>query len=320
MMVNNNRIKLAAGLALMITLVAPESKAFPLLCSDPSRLASSYRVMSQEVAIIKQEIESNLNIIKEIQNGGFAAAGAAIFGKIQNGDYDRFGKSVNALERQSKELTMSQEELDKARAEEQKKREAEMERMKQENIEKQQQAERMQALRSAEERAKEEAKSQRGDNIFSSAYNWLKNNQSFTQGVQDTLNGVANGDVGDILSGSFGAAGGATGNSYLDSLGDIASGAADSLGNGGSFKDVLDDLTHNGDIQNGVNGLKDEYEGQKERDEAAAKQAEEDLKNSLEQAKNDLQQQLCQMCKDNAIKAGKSELDAAMQCLAECSN
>ena len=95
MMVNIRKFNILVGVAFMITFAAPETKAFPLLCMDNMNLVQSAKVTMQEIMIIKQEVESNLRIVDEIRNGGFAAAGAMIFDKIQNGDYDRFGKALS---------------------------------------------------------------------------------------------------------------------------------------------------------------------------------------------------------------------------------
>ncbi len=71
--------------------------AFPLPTLDIKRIGQSLKQTKLMVDQYKQEVESNLQIVKQIQNGGYAAAAGALFGKIANGDYDRFGSMYQDL-------------------------------------------------------------------------------------------------------------------------------------------------------------------------------------------------------------------------------
>lgn len=91
-------IKLAGFLlSLSVILYGRASFAFPLPTMDMTRLAQSAKTVKLQIDQVQQEIESNLHIIKQIQNGGYAAAARELFGKVQNGDYDRFGALVKNL-------------------------------------------------------------------------------------------------------------------------------------------------------------------------------------------------------------------------------
>ena len=72
-------------------------QAFPLPTADMKRIASSAKTVKLQVDQVRQEIQSNIQIIKMIQNGGYAAAAGALFGKIENGDYERYGTMFGDL-------------------------------------------------------------------------------------------------------------------------------------------------------------------------------------------------------------------------------
>lgn len=82
-----------------------KAEAFPLPTLDISRITTAVQNTMHAVQEIKQEIESNLRIIQEIQNGGFMAAAGDLFGKIQNGDYDRFGQNLKAIRSNTKDIS-----------------------------------------------------------------------------------------------------------------------------------------------------------------------------------------------------------------------
>lgn len=209
---NKFKVLLLAGFTAVSAV--PAAEAFPLLCSDPSRLAASLRVSMQDAQIIYTEVMSNYAIIKEIQNGGFASAGAAVFGKIQNGDYDRFGNSLASSLKEGKSMSDNVAKRENKVAEEVAERNAKT-------------AAALKEAKAESDAATEAAKNERGKNAFSNAYNWLKNNRSFTSGASNALNGISNGDWGSALSGAAGATGSALGGS----AGDIVSGASDNAGN-----------------------------------------------------------------------------------------
>ena len=229
-MVNIKRIKIVAGMAFMITLYSSRAFAFgiPLLCGDMGNLVASAKVIMSEVMIIKQEVESNLRIIEEIRNGGFAAAGAMIFEKIQNGDYDRFGQSLTNIKNEGKNAT----ENVKARKEMKEREKALIASGMSEKEAKLKAQQEVSAKLEEEKRkrmlAAEGAKMSRGKNAGQKAYDWLKNNKSFTSGASSALRGVESGNIGQIVSGAAGATGGAVGD---NAVGNVFTNTANSAGN-----------------------------------------------------------------------------------------
>lgn len=76
---------------LMVTSATREAKAFgiPLLSYDIPRVAENVQKITTMVMQVKAEVESHIQIIKQIQHGGFGAAAGMLFAKIENGDYER---------------------------------------------------------------------------------------------------------------------------------------------------------------------------------------------------------------------------------------
>ncbi len=97
MNVNTTKIWAGSLLGLCLAFYSHVSMAFPLPTMDMGRLAQSAKTVKLQIDDIKQEIDSNMHIIKQIQNGGYAAAAKELFGKIQNGEYDRYGSMVSNL-------------------------------------------------------------------------------------------------------------------------------------------------------------------------------------------------------------------------------
>lgn len=64
----------------------------PMPTRDWNRLLASGKHGVQIANQVKTEVKSNLDIIKQVQHGGYGAAAGELFGKIENGDYDRYGK------------------------------------------------------------------------------------------------------------------------------------------------------------------------------------------------------------------------------------
>lgn len=233
MMVGMSKNKFAIGLAFMITMASSEAHAFgiPLLCMDIKRLISSVRVTMQQVMIIKQEIDSNMRIIKEIQNGGFAAAGAMIFDKIQNGDYDRFGQALSTMKEEGQDMA--------ANAKSQKAYKAAEEEAKKKGLDEKsvkaaaEQARNEELERAKQERIKknEEAKANRGSNAFKNSYDWLKNNSGVTEGASSALRGLDSGNWGQALSGAAGATGGAINSGGESTVGNVFNDASYGAGN-----------------------------------------------------------------------------------------
>ena len=78
--------------SLLIYMWSSVCMAYPLPTVDWKRLGDSAKQASQIAKQVQIEVQSNLNIIRQIQNGGYAAAAGELFGKIERGDYDRYGK------------------------------------------------------------------------------------------------------------------------------------------------------------------------------------------------------------------------------------
>ena len=164
--------------------------AFPLPTLDIKRIGQSLKQTKLMVDQYKQEVESNLQIVKQIQNGGYAAAAGALFGKIANGDYDRFGsmyKDIGANLKTAATSTQAafakkakREEIHKKMAEKEAKRKVE-----------------------AAEKAKAAAAKLTSDNVESykeskwkKSYNWIKNHgnqlSSASYGVSNSLESGGN--------------------------------------------------------------------------------------------------------------------------------
>ena len=239
MMVKISKNKLAIGLAFMITFTSSRAYAFgiPLLSNDIKRLIDSARIILQQVMIIKQEIDSNLAIIKEIQNGGFASAGAMIFDKIQNGDYDRFGNALTSVQNESKNMAISYQ------ATKERKR-LEQEGLAQNMTEEQARAYARQQVELNAQKQYEEylnnkaaAKAARGENTFQSSYNWLKNNTGVTSGASSALRGVDSGNWGQVLTGAAGVTGSSINSKGENTVGNIFNDA--SYGAGSALNSAL---------------------------------------------------------------------------------
>ena len=88
------RVKLVVcTLASLLIYMWPSAcMAFPLPTADWKRLGDSAKQAMQIAKQVQIEVQSNMYIIKQIQNGGYAAAAGELFGKIARGDYDRYGQ------------------------------------------------------------------------------------------------------------------------------------------------------------------------------------------------------------------------------------
>ena len=223
MMVKIGKNKMAIGLAFMITLASSKAYAFgiPLLSADMKRLIDSARMILQQVMIIKQEIDSNLAIIKEIQNGGFAAAGAMIFEKIQNGDYDRFGNALSTVKNESQDMAANVQAAEIRKDIEKKKLAAGASKEEAKAYAQQETARRLQEAKEAREKARLAAKEARGENAFNKSYDWLKKNSGVTSGASNALRGVDNGNWGQALAGAANVTGSSINSGGESKLGNI---------------------------------------------------------------------------------------------------
>lgn len=225
MMVEIKKVKLLAVFALTMMAMTPDAKALiPLLSADFGRLTSAAQITMNDIMIIKQEIDNNIKAIKEIQNGGFAAAGAAIFGNIQSDELDRFGNMWSDAKSQYDEIkNMSdsvQDQLKQAEEELKNRYGEEYERLKD---------------------AKEEI--DRGKAAFDNAYSWYKDNKSDPGNAlkdivdnidDDTLNNALSGDwnqfgidADDVRNFTNDVADGGLGGAFNSATGDIGSGIKD---------------------------------------------------------------------------------------------
>ncbi len=89
----------------------------PLPSIDFSRIAENVKKTISQVTEIKAEIDSNIMILREIQNGGYAAAAGMLFSKIERGDYDRLGRNVKGVSENYDALTMEFKGMSVARKE-----------------------------------------------------------------------------------------------------------------------------------------------------------------------------------------------------------
>lgn len=174
--------------SLLIYMWSSVCQAYPLPTVDWKRLGDSAKQASQIAKQVQIEIQSNMNIIKQIQNGGYAAAAGELFGKIENGDYDRYGK-----------MFADSKQVLKDGADATKKKKEEDAKIKQENQEK--------AAETAEKTAKdiEEAKekadaAQKANNEkakkskWSQAYSWVKKyGRSTSNAAFGTADAIKNG-------------------------------------------------------------------------------------------------------------------------------
>lgn len=224
------KIKIMAGTAFMITMISSNAHAFgiPLLSADMQRLVTSVKVTMNEIMIIKQEVESNLKIIEEIRNGGFASAGAMIFDKIQNGDYDRFGQSLKNVRNEGLSAADNVKARKKYKEFEEQARKDGLSEKEAKAKAQQQVAEYLDQERADRLKKQQEARDKRAGNAFNKSYNWLKNNQAVTSGASSALRGVDSDNWGQVLSGAAGVTGGAIGDKKA---GDAFSNASYSAGN-----------------------------------------------------------------------------------------
>lgn len=228
-----NKRKLMWTTVLMITFGAEKAMAFPLPTFDLKRIATGLRDAYYQVMEIKQEVESNLKIIKEITNGGYGAAAKDLFAKIQNGDYDRFGNNLFSLGEYAKAGKSNFQSF-----KDQKERENELRSQGMaEDVAREQAQLEGAGKRAATERARQEAlrnrsNKEKNDTFFNNAYDWLKDNRSVTNDAFSAIDagksGNAGGVVGSLLHGTGGAINSA-GNEGLGNIFQQSSGAGNAL-------------------------------------------------------------------------------------------
>lgn len=217
MIVQQPQISLITVLSFVIISIAGESLAYPISTNDVKRVAASVQGVSMKAVQIKQEYENNLKIIQEIQNGGYAAAAGDLFGKIQNGDYDRFGDNIKNAREDIYNGTHSAKKVDE------RKKKLEAERL---EAEKKALAEEQEARANATANAKA-AHKKANKSFFGRAYDWIKGNRLATDAALATVNTIEDGGkLSDIVSSStksVGAAVGGNDGAEISSLGGVVS-------------------------------------------------------------------------------------------------
>ena len=281
------RMGLITILILVIISIAGKSWAFPLPTADIKRIGSSIQVTMQQVMQIKQEIESNLHIIEEIQNGGYAAAAGDLFAKIQNGDYDRFGDNLKGLKSSTYDATHSAQKVKERKEKEE--------------------ADRKERERKALEKEKE-AK-EKGDAVaekthksfFNRAYNWVKDNRLVTDSALGAVNAAKDGDwsnvVNDAARSAGGAVGGGNGNE-ISSLGGIVSSGMDIVGNSNDLGEIITNTATNGKLSDNLNNLNREHEELERQRQEAEKQRNEELAAQLKEQMKKLEEQMAEERKE----------------------
>ena len=154
----------------------------PLSTFDRSRVGASLKHGAEIAKQVQIEIKSNLNIIKQIQNGGYAAAAGELFGKVENGDYDRYGKmfadSKQVLKDGADATKKKKEEDAKVQEKNQETAAKAAKEIAKDNKEAQKQADAVQKVNN------EKAKKSK----WSQAYNWVK---KYGRSTADTAFGTA---------------------------------------------------------------------------------------------------------------------------------
>lgn len=195
-------------LCLSLILCAENASAFPLPTQDMARLAQSAKATKLQIDEIYQEYQSNMHIIQQIQNGGYAAAARELFGKIQNGDYDRYGGMVKnlgvSLETGAANAQAVASKKEKRKEINEKLAKKELERKKK-------------AAEEAKAKADQKQKESEGlakKSAWDKAYSWVKKNSvsavdAISSGVSTIENG---GSVKDIYNNTKGSIGNIAGN------------------------------------------------------------------------------------------------------------
>lgn len=217
MIIQQQQTGLITVLSFVIISIAGESLAYPISTNDVKRVAASVQGVALKTVQIKQEYENNLKIIQEIQNGGYTAAVGDLFGKIQNGDYDRFGDNIKNAREDIYNGTHS------ARKVEERKKKLEAERLEAEKRAlEEEQAARANATANAKAAHKKANKS-----FFARTYDWIKGNRLATDAALATVNTIEDGgklsDIVNYSTKSAGAIVGGNDGAEISSLGGVVS-------------------------------------------------------------------------------------------------
>lgn len=225
-MAKKKNLKFIAVLAFMIAFGSGRAEAF--INFDIERVGSAILNGLQQGLQIKNEFDSYMAMAKEAQERGYAQTAQDLFGKMQNGDFDRFGDELAGLRESALDATQSAQAVEERKAKEEADRKAQME-----------------AQLRAEEAARKEAegeskaahsKAKAKEPFWKKTYNWLKNNSSTTDAGFNTLDNIKNGDAVNAVRNAADGAGGVVGGEDgqgIGMLGNQVGTGADIIRNGG---------------------------------------------------------------------------------------
>ena len=248
MMAKKKNLEALSILVFVITLMSGRAEAF--INFDVKRVGTAVMNGVQQGLQIKSEIDSNLAMVKDIQNRGFAATAQDLFGRIQNGEYDRFGDMLTGLKENAMDATQSAQEVKARKDREEADREAKMEAM----LRAEEAARKAAEPGSAEAHAQMKAK----QSIWKNAYNWVKNHKSATDAGFGTLDSIKNGDVANAVRNAAGGAGNVVGGEAgqgLGALGGIVGAGTDIINNSDNLGDIITNTANNGELSGSLGSL-----------------------------------------------------------------
>ena len=227
MMLKKVKLGVIAVAILLITGVIQTAEAYPLPTLDLNKLLGNARIVMNQVQEIKAEIESTMQIVKEIQHGGYGAAVNDLFGKIENGDFDRFGNRLKTIKSAVQDSSdMVKDSTARTRAEEEARKkgmsEAEAKKYADEQVAKNKALREERRLKRAEEQAKAKANGQKSG--IASAYNWLKDNRSTTTAIRSGATAAQNGNWGGVASSALAGVGSTMSNNNQNNMEKCAAG------------------------------------------------------------------------------------------------
>lgn len=291
MILRKCKMGLLTVVVLVIISVAGKVWAFPLPTADIKRIGSSIQVAMQQVMQIKQEVESNLNIIKEIQNGGYATAAGDLFAKIQNGDYDRFGDNLKGLKNSTYDATHSAQKVKERKEKEEAKRQ-----------EKEKEA--LEKEKAAKEKGEEVAK-QSHKSFFNRAYSWVKDNRLVTDSALNAVNSAKDGNWSNMVTNAAKGAGGIVGGSdgsEISSLGGIVGAGMDIVNNSNNLGEMITNAATNSQLSENLNALNQEHEALEAQRKEAERQQNEALVAKIKEQMKQLEEKMAQERKEQKQK------------------
>lgn len=166
-MAAKRKVGFISVLALVITLASGRAEAYPLVWSDIQRIGTSVLNSIMQELQIKNEFDSNMALIKEIQERGYGAAADDLFNDLKSDISDEFGNVVSDVKKEAQTAAKDLQKLaeDKAKA-------------KLNNLLKKEKK-----LQDAEAAGNGQATSDDAsadEAFYDKSYNWLKNNRAET--------------------------------------------------------------------------------------------------------------------------------------------